>query len=93
MDRPRKRNHIAQMARKVANDSSWQMNTNLEAAIGLMLRSYIADDLHPDEVKNMVLVIFSDMQIDKADSNAKSMNELIKKCFQTQENSHLIKHP
>ena len=72
---------LTQMARKVANDSSWQMNTNFEAAIGLMLRSYIANDLHPDEVKNMVLVIFSDMQIDKADSNAKSMNELIKKMF------------
>ena len=66
---------------KVANDSSWQMNTNFEAALGLMLQSYISNDLHPDEVKNMVLVVFSDMQIDHADSNATSMNDLIKKMF------------
>lgn len=69
------------MARKVADDSSWQTNTNFEAALGLLLQSYIANNLHPDEVKNMVLVVFSDMQIDEADCNAKSMNDLIKKMF------------
>ena len=69
------------MAHKVATDSSWQMNTNFEAAVGLMLQSYISNNLHPDEVKNMVLVIFSDMQIDNADSRARSMNDLIKKMF------------
>lgn len=70
-----------EMARKVADDSSWQTNTNFEAALGLLLQSYIANNLHPDEVKNMVLVVFSDMQIDEADCNAKSMNDLIKKMF------------
>ena len=33
------------MAHKVATDSSWQMNTNFEAAVGLMLQSYISNNL------------------------------------------------
>lgn len=72
---------LTEMARKVADDSSWQMNTNIEAALRLMLRSCIIKDLAPLEVKNMVLVIFSDMQIDEADNNVLSMNELIKQLF------------
>ena len=72
---------FVKMAHKVATDSSWQMNTNFEAAVGLMLQSYISNNLHPDEVKNMVLVVFSDMQIDNTDSRTTSMNDLIKKMF------------
>ena len=66
---------------RIASDSSWQMNTNFAAAVRLLLSSCIAKDLHPTEVKNMVLVVFSDMAIDEADSNARSMNELIKILF------------
>jgi hypothetical protein len=66
---------------KIASDSSWQTNTNFAAAIRLLLGSCIVKDLHPSEVKNMVLVVFSDMAIDEADSNARSMNELIKILF------------
>ena len=66
---------------KIATDSSWQTNTNFAGAIRLLLSSCVAKDLHPDEVKNMVLVVFSDMAIDEADSNARSMNELIKILF------------
>ena len=66
---------------KIATDSSWQLNTNFEAAMRLLLRTCITKDLHPDEVKNMVLVVFSDMAIDEADRNARSMHELIKTLF------------
>ena len=66
---------------KVATDGSWQTNTNFAAAVRLLLSSCIEKDLRPDEVKNMVLVVFSDMAIDQADSNARSMNELIKILF------------
>ena len=66
---------------KVATDGSWQTNTNFAAAVRLLLSSCIAKNLRPDEVKNMVLVVFSDMAIDEADSNARSMNELIKILF------------
>ena len=47
----------------------------------LLLRSCITQDLPPDEVKNMVLVVLSDMAIDEADRNAHSMHELIKTLF------------
>lgn len=66
---------------KIATDSSWQVNTNFEAAMRLLLRSCITQDLPPDEVKNMVLVVLSDMAIDEADRNAHSMHELIKTLF------------
>lgn len=66
---------------RVATDGSWQTNTNFAAAVRLLLSSCIEKDLRPDEVKNMVLVVFSDMAIDQADSNARSMNELIKILF------------
>ena len=66
---------------KIASDGSWQTNTNFEAALRLLLRSCIEKDLHPDEVKRTVLVVFSDMAIDEADGNARSMNELVKKLF------------
>jgi hypothetical protein len=66
---------------QIASDDRWQTNTNFEAALRLLLQSCIEKDLHPDEVKCMVLVVFSDMAIDKADCDALSMNELVKKLF------------
>jgi hypothetical protein len=66
---------------QIASDDRWQTNTNFEAALRLLLRSCIEKDLHPDEVKRTVLVVFSDMAIDEADGNARSMNELVKKLF------------
>jgi hypothetical protein len=66
---------------KIASDGSWHASTNFEAALRLLLRSCIEKDLHPDEVKSMVLVVFSDMAIDEADGDALSMNELVKKLF------------
>lgn len=74
-------NTLTEMASKIENDSSWQVNTNFEAALRLILRTYIIKDLSPDDVKNMVLVVLSDMQIDQADKNATSMNSLIKELF------------
>ena len=74
-------NTLTEMASKIENDSSWQVNTNFEAALRLILRTYIIKDVSPDDVKNMVLVVLSDMQIDQADKNATSMNSLIKELF------------
>ena len=66
---------------KLASDDSWGMNTNFEAAMRLILESCVDADLAPEQVDGMVLAIFSDMQIDQADSNAMSMNELMEKMF------------
>lgn len=66
---------------KLRRDQRWEMDTNFEAAMKLILDSCVEDDLAPEQVEGMVLAIFSDMQINAADSSAKSMNNLIEKMF------------
>jgi hypothetical protein len=53
------------MTERVYTDSG--LNTNFYAACDLILDAIIESKMTPNEVENMVLVIFSDMQIDCAD--------------------------
>jgi len=46
--------------------SNWSMNTNLVAALKMILDVIIANNMLPEDVENLALVIFSDMQIDNA---------------------------
>jgi len=48
--------------------SSWGINTNFYSALDMILEVIIQKKLHADVVKDMVLAIFSDMQIDQADN-------------------------
>ena len=48
----------------------WGLNTNFYAALTLILDAIIDSKLPPEEVENMVLAIFSDMQIDQADTTS-----------------------
>jgi len=48
--------------------ASWQMNTNFYAALDLILDTMISNDVPPEDVDGLVLAVFSDMQIDQADS-------------------------
>lgn len=67
--------------------SNWGMTTNFKAAMKLILDACIKHDLTPDEVKDIVLVVFSDMQIDKSDNscngskNKDTMNKMIQNMF------------
>jgi hypothetical protein len=54
---------------KEIHKAKWDMNTNFFAAMNLILDAIIETKLPPSEVKDMVLVILSDMQIDAADRN------------------------
>jgi hypothetical protein len=58
---------------KSLKDAEWGMNTNLYAALDLILDAIILNKLSPDHVENMILVVLSDMQIDSADSKYKSL--------------------
>jgi len=58
--------------------SEWGMNTNFNAALSLILDAIIEAKMEPEDVQDMCLVIFSDMQIDQADHNYKSMYENIR---------------
>lgn len=44
--------------------SSWGCNTNFYAALSKILNGIIQSDMSPEEVENMVLMVFSDMQMD-----------------------------
>lgn len=65
------------MVHKV-RQAPWGMNTNFHAALDLILNAIIDAKMTPEDVQDMVLVIFSDMQIDEADSNYKSLYDNIK---------------
>ena len=67
---------------KIVKKSNWGMNTDFTKAMDLILQACIKDNISPEEVSNLVLVILSDMQIDQAIScNKETMFELIERKF------------
>ena len=61
--------NFVEMVDVIRHDSNWGMNTNFYAALDMILDSIVANKLKPDDVEDMVLAIFSDMQIDDAHDN------------------------
>lgn len=61
----------------------WGMNTNFIAALDLILDTAISNNIAPNEMNNMTLVILSDMQIDhcRQDSNTDTMFEMMEKKY------------
>ena len=55
--------------------ASWQMNTNFYAALELILDTMVSNDVPPEDVDGLVLAVFSDMQIDQADSTYRESRE------------------
>ena len=53
------------------------LNTNFSAALNMILDAIILQKLKPEDVEDMVLAVFSDMQMDQADKNFKSLMDLI----------------
>lgn len=53
---------------RVIKEANWGMNTNFYAALDLILDAIIQNKMSPDDVKDMVLVILSDMQMDSGDA-------------------------
>ena len=51
---------------KKIRKANWGMNTNFRAALDLILDAAIAQNIEPDKMENLILAIFSDMQIDQA---------------------------
>lgn len=68
----------------VIRQSNWGMNTNFAAALKMILDAIIAKQLKPEDVEDMVLAIFSDMQIDAAETKSrdnKSLMDTIEKSY------------
>lgn len=63
--------------------ANWGFNTNFFAAMNLILDAIVETKLPPSEVKDMVLVILSDMQIDQAEKsiNRDTMFQKISKLY------------
>jgi len=53
------------------------MNTSFAAALKMILDAIISQKLTPEDVEDMVLAIFSDMQMDQADSQSISLMNTI----------------
>jgi Mg-chelatase subunit ChlD len=62
--------------------SDWGMNTNFSAALKMILDAIISQKLKPEDVEDMVLVIFSDMQMDQADPKSLSVMSFIEKQYE-----------
>lgn len=65
----------------VVRCAEWGMNTNFAAALKMILDAIISNKLKPEDVEDMVLAVFSDMQIDQADSNMLSMMHTIEQQY------------
>jgi hypothetical protein len=61
--------------------AEWGMNTNFAAALNMILDAIILQKLNPEDVEDMVLAVFSDMQMDQADSKSKSLIDSIEKKY------------
>jgi len=57
--------------------NNWGLNTNFNSASNIILDAIIESKLEPKYVENLTLVVFSDMQFDKIDTNFNSMYDYI----------------
>jgi hypothetical protein len=69
--------NLTDMVSNIINNSSCDVNTNFVSALKMILDACVEKDLTPEVVSGLVLVVFSDMQIDRADSNLDSMKDVI----------------
>jgi len=61
--------------------AEWGMNTNFASALKMILDAIISNKLKPEDVEDMVLAVFSDMQIDQADNSSLSMMHTIEQQY------------
>ena len=67
---------------EVLQRAEWGMNTNIHAALKMIADAIKTSKMDPESVSKMVLVIFSDMQIDEADDNRSlSLHDHIEKVY------------
>jgi hypothetical protein len=57
----------------VVRQADWGMNTNFAAALKMILDAIVTQKMKPEDVEDMVLAIFSDMQMDQADPKSISI--------------------
>jgi hypothetical protein len=63
-------------------NANWGMNTNFYAALDMILDAIVEAKMSPEDVEDIVLAVFSDMQIDHADNNSFTMYTQIKQKYE-----------
>ena len=61
--------------------AGWGMNTNFLSALNMILDAIVAAKMEPEDVNDMVLAVFSDMQIDQADRGYTTMYQMIEQKY------------
>ena len=61
--------------------AGWGMNTDFYKAMRQILDVILVNEISPEEVSNMILAIFSDMQIDSAGNNDATMMENVSNMY------------
>ena len=59
------------------NKAEWGASTNFYSALEMILKSLIEKQVPPEDTEGLVFAIFSDMQINEADSSFKKNNSMI----------------
>jgi len=65
----------------VIRQSNWGMNTNFVAALKMILDAIVTQKLKPEDVEDMVLAIFSDMQMDQSEPKSTSLMDSIEEQY------------
>jgi len=59
--------------------ADWGINTNFDAALNMILDAIVEAKMEPEDVEGLTLAIFSDMQMDRADSSNRDTNVLFER--------------
>ena len=72
---------LVEMVKTLKRDNNWGEGTNFEATMRLICKACIEKDLDNTVVKDLELIIFSDMQIDQSELNTPYLHLLVKNMF------------
>jgi hypothetical protein len=61
---------------QLVRNTNWGCNTDYNAALKMILDAIVINKLKPEEVENLVLAIFSDMQMDEAEVEGKPTRKI-----------------
>lgn len=74
--------NLTDMVNTLITNNDWEMKTDIVAAMKKVLERCVTNNLAPDEIKEMVFVIFTDMKLEQADKSYCAIQKgYIKKMF------------
>ena len=71
---------FCEKVRKIQH-ASWGMSTNFYRAMSLILDTIVENNIPPSEVSDLVLAVFSDMQIDQGSQDGHTVSEKVRRMY------------